>query len=66
MARNDRVAKEDRRNAGALFIPAGIFLGLGYGFFMNNVPGGLFVGLGFGFVAFAITTIIMGLACRKH
>ncbi|MBN2458945.1 hypothetical protein JXB28_01555 [Candidatus Woesearchaeota archaeon] len=56
---------DERRNAGALFIPAGIFIGMGYGFFLGNIAGGLFVGMGFGFVAFAITNIIMGFACRK-
>jgi hypothetical protein len=63
MARDEK--KDDRKNAGALFIPAGIFLGTGYGFFLDNIPGGLFIGLGFGFVAFAITTILMNACCRK-
>jgi len=51
-----KVVKED--NAG-LFIPAGLFLGLGIGFFLDKVVGGLFVGLGIGFVALAIARIVI-------
>jgi hypothetical protein len=65
MAKDGKGEKDSRGDAGALFIPAGTLLGLGYGFFLENVPGGLFVGLGFGFVAFAITKIIMTSCCRK-
>jgi len=43
---------------GALFIPAGIFLGFGVGFWLNNIPAGLFVGFGLGFLGFAITAIV--------
>jgi len=43
---------------GAIFIPGGILLGLGFGFVFNNVPAGLFIGLGAGFVAYAITLIL--------
>jgi len=42
-----------RRNAGALFIPAGIFLGLGLGFIVDNLVGGIMVGFGLGFFAYA-------------
>lgn len=51
--------KEDRNDAGGLFIPAGIFIGLGIGFLVNNIVGGLFLGLGAGFVVFAITKMAM-------
>ncbi len=40
---------------GALFIPAGLFLGFGIGFMINNIPAGMFVGLGAGFAGFAIS-----------
>jgi hypothetical protein len=56
--------KEDRNDVGGLFIPAGIFIGLGLGFLWNNIPGGLFLGLGAGFVAFAITKTAMP-CCRS-
>ncbi len=44
--------KED--NAG-LFIPAGLFIGLGTGFLINEVVAGVLLGLGIGFLAMAIT-----------
>lgn len=31
--------RDDPRSAGALFIPAGLFLGFGIGFLINNIPG---------------------------
>lgn len=37
-----------------LFLPAGIFIGMGVGFIMNQLVGGLFVGLGVGFLFMAI------------
>jgi hypothetical protein len=52
MTQSDK--KED--NTG-LFIPAGLFLGLGIGFIADQVVGGLFVGLGVGFVGLAIARI---------
>jgi hypothetical protein len=49
--------KNDDGN-GALFIPAGVLMGFGFGFLFGNVPAGMFLGLGAGFTAFAITTIL--------
>ena len=43
---------------GSLFIPAGILLGMGFGFLYDNLPAGLFIGLGLGFAAFAISLLI--------
>ena len=43
---------------GALFIPAGVLTGIGFGFLYGNLPAGLFIGLGAGFVAFAITSLL--------
>jgi hypothetical protein len=37
-----------------LFIPAGVLLGLGFGFLFKNVPAWLFLGLGIGFLVFAL------------
>lgn len=47
--------KEDK---GALFIPAGLFLGMGWGYFTNNFVAGLFMGLGLGFLVFAIVNLL--------
>lgn len=50
--------KNNNDNQGALFIPAGVLLGLGVGFLINNIPAALFIGLGCGFIAFGIVGII--------
>jgi hypothetical protein len=52
------MAKEDKKEKpGALFIPAGILLGFGFGFVFNNVPAGMFIGLGAGFAVWAIVEL---------
>lgn len=48
--------KTGKDNAG-LFIPAGLFLGFGYGFLIDNVAAGIFGGLGLGFLAFALVSV---------
>lgn len=45
--------KEDNEPE-ALFIPAGVLTGMGFGFLYNNLVAGLFIGLGVGFLLFAI------------
>jgi hypothetical protein len=50
--------KEDGCSIGGIFIPAGLLLGMGVGFLVNNIPGGLFIGLGAGMVAYGITCLI--------
>ncbi|MGV8169458.1 MAG: hypothetical protein ACP5N3_05365 [Candidatus Nanoarchaeia archaeon] len=48
-------AKErNENNKAGLFIPAGVLLGLGFGFLFKNVPAFLFLGLGVGFLFFAL------------
>ena len=42
---------EDRSG---LFIPAGLMIGMGVGFYTNQLVGGLFIGLGLGFLCMAI------------
>lgn len=44
--------------AGSLFIPAGVLMGLGFGFVFNNLPAGIFIGLGGGFLLFALTVLM--------
>ena len=51
MNKMTKTKKEDRSG---LFIPAGLFIGMGIGFFTNQLVGGLFVGLGVGFFCMAI------------
>lgn len=47
--------KKWKKEKGAIFIPAGLFLGFGIGFAVNNIPAGLFIGFGAGFTAYAIS-----------
>lgn len=54
-----KINKEDRSG---LFIPAGLFIGMGVGFFVNQIVGGIFVGLGLGFLAMAVAKS----AAHKH
>ncbi len=46
-----------RKGSSALFIPAGLFLGMGTGWLFGNFVPGMFVGLGAGLLVFAIITI---------
>ena len=45
---------EKGKKTGGLFIPAGIFLGLGFGFLFDQLVAGLFIGMGAGFIGMAI------------
>ncbi|MFH1781575.1 MAG: hypothetical protein ABH835_03100 [Patescibacteria group bacterium] len=51
-------SSKDKYGKGALFIPAGIFLGMGFGFLVDNFTAGLFIGFGLGFLAFAISYLM--------
>lgn len=46
--------KRDDDSKGALFIPAGLFIGMGLGFLYYRLVEGMFLGLGAGFLLFAI------------
>ena len=50
--------KKDRRGISALFIPAGLFLGMGIGFLTDKLVSGMYIGLGVGFVLF-ITSFLL-------
>ena len=41
-------------------IPAGLFIGMGIGFAVDNLVAGLFIGLGAGFFTMIILRIILG------
>lgn len=53
----DKNKKQDENSKGALFIPAGVLVGMGFGFAYGNIPAGLFIGLGTGFLLYAITYV---------
>ena len=57
MAEEKKESSSSKYGLGGLFIPAGIFIGMGVGFIIDNLVGGLFVGMGLGFFAFALTAI---------
>ena len=42
----------------ALFIPAGVLTGMGFGFLFGRIVSGLFIGLGLGFLLFAILRVV--------
>ncbi|MFH1209221.1 MAG: hypothetical protein V1663_00320 [archaeon] len=60
MAKNqlNKLNKETKKSAGALFIPAGLFIGMGFGFLTNHFVSWMMLGLGFGFLLFALTIIL--------
>ncbi len=41
-----------------MFIPAGLFIGMGIGFAVSNLVPWLFIGIGAGFLAFALVLVI--------
>jgi hypothetical protein len=51
----DKPKKEKVDDKSGLFIPAGVMLGMGVGFYTNQIAGGLFIGLGLGFLAMALS-----------
>jgi len=46
--------KKWKRNPGPLFIPTGLFIGMGIGWAFDHLVQGMFIGLGAGFLVFAI------------
>jgi F0F1-type ATP synthase assembly protein I len=54
-----RKKADDRmKKAAGIFIPAGIFLGMGIGWIFDYLVQGLFIGLGAGFLGLAIVTFM--------
>jgi len=51
--------KGKRKAASGLFIPAGLFIGLGIGFLLDNLVPWLFIGLGAGFLVFALFMLLV-------
>jgi hypothetical protein len=46
-------------NITGVAIPAGVLIGLGVGFLIDNIPAGLFLGLGGGFLVMMIGMMIL-------
>jgi hypothetical protein len=49
--------KEKRRKTAGIFVPAGLFVGMGIGWALGNFLPGMFIGLGAGFLGFAIAML---------
>jgi hypothetical protein len=54
MAKNKKSERKKEDDRSGLFIPAGIFIGLGLGLAFGQAAAGLFIGLGAGFLAMAL------------
>jgi hypothetical protein len=46
-------------NITGVAIPAGVLIGLGVGFLIDNIPAGIFLGLGGGFLVMMIGMLIL-------
>ena len=60
MAQQSEEQKKQWNTVG-LAIPAGVLLGLGVGFLIDNIAAGLFIGLGGGFLVMFIGILILQL-----
>jgi hypothetical protein len=49
-------ADDGMKKAAGLFIPAGLFIGMGVGWIFGYLVQGMFIGLGVGFLGLAIVT----------
>ncbi|MFC2059823.1 hypothetical protein ACFLTZ_01860 [Chloroflexota bacterium] len=49
-----------RKGVSGVAIPAGLFIGMGVGFLIDNIVAGLFLGLGGGFLTMIILRIKLG------
>lgn len=51
---NTQVKRNKRDDRSGLFVPAGLFLGMGFGFLLGNFLAFLLIGLGTGFLAMIV------------
>jgi hypothetical protein len=49
-----------RKGVTGLAIPAGLFIGMGVGFLIDNITAGVLLGLGGGFLGMIILRVILG------
>lgn len=50
-----KVKKKKSEDCKGLFIPAGLFIGMGLGFLFDHLVVGIYLGLGFGFLGMALS-----------
>ena len=51
--------RSKRRDLAGVFIPAGLFIGMGVGWAIDNFLPGMFIGLGAGFLLFALVMVLV-------
>lgn len=51
---------KNRKGVSGVAIPAGLFIGMGIGFLVDDLVAGMFIGLGGGFVGMIILRLILG------
>ncbi|HEY48987.1 MAG TPA: hypothetical protein G4O13_02965 [Dehalococcoidia bacterium] len=51
---------KERKGVTGLAIPAGLFIGMGVGFLVDDITAGIFLGLGGGFLVMLIVRAIVG------
>ena len=49
-----------RQGATGLAIPAGLFIGMGVGFIIDNITAGTLLGIGGGFLGMMVLRVILG------
>jgi hypothetical protein len=54
----EETKKSKRRGYAGLFIPAGLFIGMGIGFALDDIVAAMFIGLGAGFLLFALFMVL--------
>jgi hypothetical protein len=47
-----------KEDLAGVWIVAGLFLGMGFGFIFDNIPAGIFLGLGAGFALMILTKLL--------
>jgi len=57
MPKEEGKKKTKRSAMGGIFIPAGLFIGMGIGWALDYMVAGMFIGLGVGFLGLAITMV---------
>ncbi len=56
--KQNNIPKAHHHDSSGIFVPAGLFLGMGIGYLTNNFIAWLFIGLGVGFVVMALTRFV--------
>ena len=53
-----RKPKKKKERTAALFIPAGLFIGMGVGFLVDSFVAWMYIGLGVGFLLFGLFEVL--------